>query len=104
MLPLRNPVAAHANGTSSAGHGRTAPSKPPIVRPLVAGAVMLRAPSVDAAHAANRSLTNVSAAAEHVTLEALVGDAEARRAPVFSLELDLDGFGAYIVNGMLVID
>ena len=69
---------------------------------------LLRTPTIygaAAGPAAGPVLTNVSAAAQPATLEAFVEGVNVNGAvDVFSLELDVNGFGAYVVNGLLVID
>jgi len=76
----------------------------PVIQQLAAGATLLRAPPALATPTGTPARINSTSPAERVTLEAF-GEGEATRAAeVFSLELEVSGFAAYVVNGMLVID
>jgi hypothetical protein len=65
---------------------------------LAAGMAVLRMPTVSDL----KTKTDTKLSTEAAILEAIVHDAEADE--VWSLELDTVGFGAYIVNGLVVID
>ena len=101
------------NATLTAG----APLVRPRVAPLTAGTTLLRAPSVAAelppvsvsrrlsTTELNATLrTDMASGATAAVLEALIDEEGGGGEEVFSLELEVGGFAAYLVHGLLVID
>jgi len=93
-----DPTTAQAELKAYSANATTAAlRKHPIIGTLAAGIALLRAPGA-------ATVTNVTASAEQAMVQELLVSEGSQPKEVFSLELEVDGYAVYVVNGLLAMD